>query len=1088
MQQEIASESPELSIDILGVNELGHESGNSLVIDGRDLPWLQDIDDDDNGSSDVWTAWDVTFRDVIITDSNNVQVAVYNLSTNDLGNPVNYATLKQLLIDAASATTDPGVELSEIADQTVQAGSPLHIPLNGLDPAGGQLTFTVESSDPLVSAEVLSGNRSLRMQVDDFGTMTFELFESRAPRATDRMIELAESDHFTDTIFHRVIDNFVILGGDPTGTGSGGSTLGDFDDQFHVDLQHNRTGLLSMAKTTDDTNDSQFFITEGPTRYLDFNHSIFGLLTEGEGVRAAISDVAVGGDDRPVTPVVLHEVEIFDDLENGVLMLSAAEGATGGVSIITVTVTDSLGEQVTRSFNATVVVDADPNSNGNPFLDDIADIRMEADSVATFQLTAQDSDGDTDFEFLDEAALIAVNTANDPLIPRPTPIPMPFLPDGLNYSVDSTTGEVTITATESLVGEHEFRVGVRKTGTVGSDSTIDSQLVSVTLGVVTVNAGSQADDGTPDTFSIAKTTASESEYNVSVNGVVVRTILESLVHAIDLVGSDDDDIFVIDCGNGPPTMPGGVVITGGDQQTADGDSLELNGGNFSTITHHFDSTSAGTITIESHAPIQYSGLEPIADNLLADNRVFEFGDGDDQITIGDDSDNANGISTISSVASSEMVEFQMVPGGRITVRTGAGHDEVTAFELDPSIASKLTIAGEAGDDTLDAAAMTDSVTLTGGSGDDSLIGGAGDDAINGQAGDDVVLGQDGDDALLGGSGRDRLDGGNGNDRLRAQGYSGDTLVGSDGSDLLSGGNGTDRVTAQGDADITLGNSQLTVGADTHQLADDIERAVLTGGTGDNSVDAAAFTGNITLSGGDGDDTLTGSAGVTTLQESLDQNLTLTNSQLVGNDIDSLVNIDRAKLVGSAADNLFDASDFTGPVTLRGSAGNDTMIGGAEDDLIFGGTGDDLIEAGAGNDDVQAGSGHDTIDGGDGDDSIRAAAGNDSVLGANGNDTLNGADGRDTIEGGTGDDAISGLDGSDLLSGGAGNDTLVAGNGDDTIAGGDDDDLLLAGDGDDSVSGDNGLDTLAGNAGNDSFDEPGEVDELFVFYQGWIDRV
>ena len=1080
MQQEIASESPDLSIDILGVNELGHESGNSLVIDSRDLPWLQDIDDDSNGSSDVWTAWDVTFRDVIITDSNNVQVAVYNLTNNDLGNPDNYATLKQLLIDTASATTDPGVELSEIADQTVQAGSPLHIPLNGLDPAGGQLTFTVESSDPLVSAEVLSGNRSLRMQVDDFGTMTFELFESRAPRATDRMIELAESDHFTDTIFHRVIDNFVIQGGDPTGTGSGGSTLGDFDDQFHVDLQHNRTGLLSMAKTTDDTNDSQFFITEGPTRHLDFNHSIFGLLTEGEGVRAAISDVAVGGDNRPVTPVVLHEVEIFDDIENGVLMLSAAEGATG-VSTITVTVTDSLGNQITRSFDATVVVDADSNSNGNPFLDDIDDVRMEANSVATFQLTAQDSDGDTDFDFLGESDLTARLQASQ----------MPTLPSGLDYTVDSSTGEVSITASEGLVGEHLIRVGVRKLGTLGSDSTIDSQLVSITLGVLAVNAndhssGSQAGDGTPDTFSIAKTTASE--YNVSVNGEVVRTIDQSLVHAIDLVGSDDDDRFVIDYGNVPPTMPGGVVITGGSQQTADGDSLELNSGSFSTITHHFDSTSAGTITIESNAPIQYSGLEPIADNLSSADRVFEFGDGDDQITIGDDPDNANGISTISSVASSEMVDFQMVPGGRITVRTGAGHDEVTAFELDPSIASNLTIAGEAGDDTLDAAAMTDSVTLTGGSGDDSLIGGSGDDAINGQAGDDVVLGQDGDDGLLGGSGRDRLDGGNGNDRLRAQGYSGDTLVGSGGSDLLSGGDGTDHVTAQGDANITLSDSQLTVGTQMHQLADDIERAVLTGGTGDNSIDAAAFTGNCTLSGGDGDDTLTGSAGVTTLQESLDQNLTLTNSQLVGNDTDSLVNIDRAKLTGAATDNLFDASDFTGPVTLRGSAGNDTMIGGAEDDLIFGGTGDDRIEAGAGNDDVQAGSGHDTIDGGDGDDSIRAAAGNDSVVGADGNDTLNGANGRDTIEGGTGDDAISGLNGPDLLSGGTGNDTLVAGTGNDTITGGDNDDLLLAGDGNDSVSGDNGLDTLVGNAGNDSFDEPGEVDELFVFYQGWIDRV
>ena len=421
MQQELDSENPELSIRILGVNELGHDADNALMTAGGDLPWLQDIDDDGNGSSDTWDSWDVTFRDVIITDSTNVQVAVYNLTNNDLASADNYSTLKQLLIDSASDTSDPEVELAAILDQTVQAGSPLHIPLNGLDPTGGQLTFSVESSDSLVTAEVLEGNRSLRMQVDDFGAMTFELFESRTPRATSRMIELAESEFFNDSIFHRVINNFVIQGGDPTGTGSGGSTLGDFDDQFHVDLQHNRTGLLSMAKTTDDTNDSQFFITEGPTRHLDFNHSIFGLLTEGEDVRATISDVETDAGDRPLDPVVLHEVEIFEDIENGVLMLSAAEGSSGSATI-TVTVSDSLGNQASRSFEATVVTDQNPNADANPFLDDIAPLRMEANSVASFQLTAQDAEGETDIEFLGESDLAAQLSASQ----------MPTLPSGLD--------------------------------------------------------------------------------------------------------------------------------------------------------------------------------------------------------------------------------------------------------------------------------------------------------------------------------------------------------------------------------------------------------------------------------------------------------------------------------------------------------------------------------------------------------------------------------------------------------------------------------------------------------------------------------
>ncbi len=99
--------------------------------------------------------------------------------------------------------------------------------------------------------------------------MVFELFDQEASRVTNRIKSLVESGFYNKTtsgqiIFHRVIDNFVIQAGDPTGTGSGGSSLADFDDQFDVDLQHNRTGVLSYAKSSDDTNDSQFFITEGP--------------------------------------------------------------------------------------------------------------------------------------------------------------------------------------------------------------------------------------------------------------------------------------------------------------------------------------------------------------------------------------------------------------------------------------------------------------------------------------------------------------------------------------------------------------------------------------------------------------------------------------------------------------------------------------------------------------------------------------------------------------------------------------------------------------------------------------------------------
>ncbi|MEM8736059.1 MAG: peptidylprolyl isomerase, partial [Planctomycetota bacterium] len=203
-------------------------------------------------------------------------------------------TLEQVsLLSGITIPTSSQPSFAPLADQFVGIGSPLHLPIDAYDPNGGPLTVSVQSSDPnLLAVEVLTGNRSLELSVAGYGDMVFELFENRASRPSARVIELAESGFYDGTIFHRVIEDFVIQGGDPTGTGTGGSTLGDFDDQFHLELQHNATGILSYAKAQDDTNDSQFFIADRPLRNLDFNHSVFGILVEGEENRAAIETIA----------------------------------------------------------------------------------------------------------------------------------------------------------------------------------------------------------------------------------------------------------------------------------------------------------------------------------------------------------------------------------------------------------------------------------------------------------------------------------------------------------------------------------------------------------------------------------------------------------------------------------------------------------------------------------------------------------------------------------------------------------------------------------------------------------------------------
>lgn len=221
-----------------------------------------------------------------------------------------------------------------IETQNVLGGSPLFLPVDGFDAEGNSLIYTISTTNPnLLGLSQATGNQSLKLSIqqqesdnttENLGDMVFQLFQDLAPRPANRVAQLAGSGFYNGTIFHRVIDNFVIQGGDPTGTGSGGSPLGNFDDQFHVDLQHNRTGLLSYAKSSDDTNNSQFFVTEGPQRHLDFNHSIFGILTEGENVRDRISNVTVTNS-KPVEPVVISAAAVFSDNQNTVFKLKAAE-------------------------------------------------------------------------------------------------------------------------------------------------------------------------------------------------------------------------------------------------------------------------------------------------------------------------------------------------------------------------------------------------------------------------------------------------------------------------------------------------------------------------------------------------------------------------------------------------------------------------------------------------------------------------------------------------------------------------------------------------------------------------------------------
>jgi len=138
----------------------------------------------------------------------------------------------------------------------------------------------------------------------NMGTMEFELFEDRAPITTKNFIDLAEKGFYDGLIFHRIVEGFVIQGGDPTGTGTGGAGY-TIPDEFHPELKHNSIGILSMANSGPDTGSSQFFITLAPATHLDNKHAVFGRIIKGEDVLLAIGSVEVDENDRPLTEVTM---------------------------------------------------------------------------------------------------------------------------------------------------------------------------------------------------------------------------------------------------------------------------------------------------------------------------------------------------------------------------------------------------------------------------------------------------------------------------------------------------------------------------------------------------------------------------------------------------------------------------------------------------------------------------------------------------------------------------------------------------------------------------------------------------------------
>ncbi|KAF1818084.1 peptidylprolyl isomerase [Dissoconium aciculare CBS 342.82] len=144
------------------------------------------------------------------------------------------------------------------------------------------------------------------------GAIKIALFSSQTPRTCQNFATLAKLGKYDNVIFHRIIAGFMIQGGDPTGTGRGGSSIygAKFEDEIVPSLKHDSKGVLSMANSGPGTNGSQFFITLAPTPHLNGKHSVFGKVVEGMDVVDKLGAVRTNAGDRPVSEVKIVSCDV----------------------------------------------------------------------------------------------------------------------------------------------------------------------------------------------------------------------------------------------------------------------------------------------------------------------------------------------------------------------------------------------------------------------------------------------------------------------------------------------------------------------------------------------------------------------------------------------------------------------------------------------------------------------------------------------------------------------------------------------------------------------------------------------------------
>ena len=647
----------------------------------------------------------------------------------------------------------PAVDV--IPSYNVPVGNTVQIPITATYDHGDKLVYTVTDNSAQVVTELrATTNTFIEMRAEGYATpMTFQLFDDIAPDTVRRLKGLIQAGYYDGLTYHRVINNFVIQGGDPAGDGSGGPGF-EYDDEFTPIASYTGDAQLAMANSGKDTNGSQFFITEGPQRFLDFNHTVFGQLVRGIATRNAISDVAVDSSSRPNTVVRITSVKIITNTTDAVLQVKLNAITSGQ---ITVKATGAEGTS-SRTFTVNGVTDS---VNSPPILTSTKKVYYtNVNTPINIQLTGVDSEGD------------AIEYGGEYLAQN-----------GSSGSLNAQTGVLSITPKAGYSGPITIYVGVRTPNATSRGSTsastgqplqgiFDTQLITIAVGEQPIAArgvnidaasGAPANSVLVATFTDGNALGTAANFAAKINwgdgSVTTGTVVKGSKNNYSVFGTKAYSAAA-NAGEYPIT----VDVTGNLGAIASSTSRAL--------VRSFASVKAGVLTVFGTS---------------ADDRIGIGAKGSNYVVTVNGITRAFAKSSVTSIQAygldgSDLI--QMAPTGMpgVYMEGGNGNDALFGSAADD------ILSGGAGRDTINcldgndrAAGGDDADTISGGNGKDRLFGQNGNDYIYGDGSPDIIGGDAGNDTLIGGSSNDTLYGGDGNDILN----------GLNGADSLNGGAGRD---------------------------------------------------------------------------------------------------------------------------------------------------------------------------------------------------------------------------------------------------------------------------------------------------------